>query len=280
MDQPDLFDAADARSLLDQLIEDSRLYQTSQDYKDLLDFVVRLRNFAPFNAMLLQVQKPGLGFAASARDWRDRFGRSIAEGARPLLILWPFGPVGLVYDVADTVGPPLPEDVFPFSAQGSVGKEQIDAVRAHLVDAEIESVEIDAGDNRAGSIRVVQPAKGDKERTIYRLRINKNHPPPVQFVTIAHELGHLYLGHLGKERARRIPGRAHVPDAQQELEAESVSYIVCSRNGVSSKAQTYLSEYVKDRAMVDSLDFYQVMRAAGRVEAAMGLAVHTRFEKA
>lgn len=48
--------------------------------------------------MLRQVQKPGLRFAASARDWRERFGRSPKEGARPLLILWPITPVALVYD--------------------------------------------------------------------------------------------------------------------------------------------------------------------------------------
>ena len=46
--------------------------------------------------MLLQLQKPGLSYAASARDWRERFGRTIKEGTRPLLILWPFGPVALV----------------------------------------------------------------------------------------------------------------------------------------------------------------------------------------
>jgi hypothetical protein len=105
--QLDLFEAIGTRSLLDQLFEDSRLYTQSKDYKELLDFVVRLRNFAPFNAMLLQVQKPGLSYAASARDWRERFGRSPKEGVRPLLILWPFGPVALVYDVLDTVGKEL-----------------------------------------------------------------------------------------------------------------------------------------------------------------------------
>jgi hypothetical protein len=63
------------RSLLDQLVADSRLYTSGKDYKDLLDFVVRLRNFAPFNAMLLHLQKPGLTYAASARDWEERFGR-------------------------------------------------------------------------------------------------------------------------------------------------------------------------------------------------------------
>ena len=87
-----------ARSMLDQLLDDSRLYRKGADYQNLLDFVVRLRNFAPFNALLLQIQKPGLNHAASARDWRENFGRTIKEDARPLLILWPFGPVALVYD--------------------------------------------------------------------------------------------------------------------------------------------------------------------------------------
>jgi hypothetical protein len=100
-------DADIVRSLLDQLLTDSRLYTKSQDYKELLDFVVRLRNFAPFNAMLLQIQKPGLSYAASAYDWRERFGRIPTEGARPLVILWPFGPVAFVYDVLDTKGKDL-----------------------------------------------------------------------------------------------------------------------------------------------------------------------------
>jgi len=84
-EQQELFNTEAARSLLDQLLTDSRLYTQSKDYKDLLDFVVRLRNFAPFNAMLLQVQKPGLSYAASACDWRERFGRVPKPGARPLI---------------------------------------------------------------------------------------------------------------------------------------------------------------------------------------------------
>ena len=60
MHQMDLLETEAARALLDQLLADSRLYRTGKDYRALLDFVIRLRNFAPFNAMLLQVQKPGL----------------------------------------------------------------------------------------------------------------------------------------------------------------------------------------------------------------------------
>ncbi|WP_009963814.1 hypothetical protein [Verrucomicrobium spinosum] len=103
-----------ARSLLDQLLEDSKLYKTSTDYFKLLEFTKRLRNFAHFNAMLLHVQKPGLRYAASAYDWKERFGRRPKENARPLLILWPFGPVALVYDVQDTEGRDLPQDVDTF----------------------------------------------------------------------------------------------------------------------------------------------------------------------
>lgn len=125
MDQQDIFETESARSLLDQLLVDSRLYTKSQDYKNLLDFVVRLRNFAPFNAMLLQIQKPGLSYAASASDWKYRFDRTPKEGARPLLILWPFGPVAFVYDVQDTEGKDIPQGVASFVAQGNISKEQL-----------------------------------------------------------------------------------------------------------------------------------------------------------
>ena len=54
-DQGNLFDPDSdvAVSLLTQLLHRSRLYRSGSDYKALLDFVVRLSNFAPFNAMLL-----------------------------------------------------------------------------------------------------------------------------------------------------------------------------------------------------------------------------------
>jgi hypothetical protein len=190
--QQDLFETDAARSLLDQLLTDSRLYTRSRDYKDLLDFVVRLRNFAPFNAMLLQLQKPGLSHAASAYDWRVRFGRKPKEGARPLLILWPFGPVALVYDVLDTDGRPLPEDVASFFAQGSIDEKRLFSFLPLMTKKNIEGYSVDAGDRKAGSIRVIKRSSKDNEATKYRMNINRNHSAAVQFTTLAHELGHLY----------------------------------------------------------------------------------------
>jgi hypothetical protein len=74
-------------------------------------FVCRLRNFAPFNAMILHLQRPGLRFAASEFDWKTCFRRNVREGAHPLIILWPFGPIALVYDLEDTEGLPLPRSL-------------------------------------------------------------------------------------------------------------------------------------------------------------------------
>lgn len=275
--QQQLFEGEEARSLLDKLLADSRLYTRSADYKALLDFVVRLRNFAPFNAMLLQVQKPGLTYAASAPDWRERFGRFPKEGARPLLILWPFGPVALVYDVMDTEGDVLPTDVAAFFASGPIDQGRIGSFLSRLTKRGIECLTIDTGDGAAGSIRVVRRGAQEKDPTLYRMHINRNHSPNVQFATLVHELGHLFLGHLGPDKVLNVPERRSMEHRQVELEAESASFLVCARNGVSSKAEAYLSAYVAQNTTVDEIDLYQIMRAAGQVESVLGLTAHTSY---
>ncbi|MFC1533647.1 ImmA/IrrE family metallo-endopeptidase [Thermodesulfobacteriota bacterium] len=277
--QLDLFDTEVTRSLLDKLLEDSRLYTQSKDYKELLDFVIRLRNFAPFNAMLLQVQKPGLSYAASARDWRERFGRFPKERARPLLILWPFGPVALVYDVMDTEGEPLPEDVASFFAHGPINEKRITSLIPLMRKKQIEWCWVDAGDKKAGSIKVIKRATKEKEVTYYRMFINRNHSPAVQFATLAHELGHMFLGHLGTDKTLNVPKRPMLEYTQRELEAESVAYMVCARNGVTSKSETYLADYVTQNTTVDEIDIYQVMRAAGQVETLLCLTAHTKYDR-
>jgi len=67
--------------------------------------------------------------------------------------------------------------------------------------------------------------------------------------------------------------------AQVELEAESVAFLVCERNGVKSKSETYLSTYVTDNTTMDDIDLYQIMRAAGQVESLLGLSSHTKYDR-
>jgi hypothetical protein len=179
----------------------------------------------------------------------------------------------------DTEGKPLPEDVASFFARGEIDEIKLRSFEPLLKKKSIEWCWFDAGDQKAGSIRVVQRESNDKEATQYRIHINRNHNPAVKFTTLAHELGHLFLGHLGPDRKLDVPERRALGYSQQELEAESVAYLVCERGGVKSKSQTYLSSFVNANTTVDQIDVYQVMRAAGQVEALLGLAVHTQYDR-
>lgn len=279
MGQMDLLETEAARSMLDQLLEDSRLYRNGADYQNLLDFAVRLRNFAPFSALLLEIQKPGLNHAASARDWLETFGRTIKDDARPLLILWPFGPVALVYDLMDTEGEPIPEGVNAFSATGAIDQVALERFAQLLIKKSIVWNKVDAGDRKAGSIELVQRPAKPSELSSYKMNLNKNHDPNVQFSTLTHELAHLFLGHLGRDVYLRIPERSRLNHQQQELEAESTAFIVCARNGVECKSQSYLANYVKQDTTTEQLDLYQIMRAAGQVETILGLAAHTKVDR-
>ena len=249
------------------------MYTNGKSFQELLDFVVKLPNFAPFNAMLLQVQKPGLTYAASTYDWQQLFGRYPKDDARPLLILWPFGPVALVYDVLDTEGRALPEDVRSFLARDKTGGQKIDIFRSRLESRGIGLRDFDGGDDKAGYIK-----RSNQGRERYRVSINRNHDDAVQFVTLAHELGHLYLGHLGADDKLKVPGRVIRKHKVQEIEAESVAYLVSNRNGVESRSEKYLSEFVDSDLTVDRLDVHQIMRATGQVEALLGLQTYSRFD--
>ena len=273
------------RSMLAELLERSRLYRTTEDYLELMRFVARLRNFAPFNAMLLQIQRPGLIYAASEYDWRTRINRTLKEDARPLLIPWPFGPVAFVYDKNDTQGDDLPEDAeHTFHASGPVDQAQLNRYSGRLANRGVHVQLLDLGDGKAGHIQPVKRSTAATEPPDYQVRLNRNHSAPVQFTTLVHELGHLspvrIRGHLGPDKYLKIDPRPPLDHAQKELEAESLAYLVCRRRGVHSKSETYLSGCVRRVPAVSALDFYRLTKAAGQVETALGIEAHTLFEPA
>ena len=277
--QDDLFAPESEVHLISQLLAESRLYRTRHDFRELLAFAKRLRNLSPFNALLLHVQKPGLTYAASARDWEARFGRTIKDGARPLLILRPFGPVDLVYDIQDTEGPDLPHDVESFHAVGPITAHRIAECCHHLEQQRIRCEMRDVGDRAAGSIDVVErPPSHVRDRSFYRLFLNGNHTPNVQFCTLAHELAHLCLGHLGQDQFFRIRNRSSVDLNLREFEAEAAAYLVCERQGVEPDSHRYLAGYVDGQMTLHERSLYEIMRAAGQVEGLLGLAPHGRVE--
>jgi hypothetical protein len=272
-DQRELFreEKDSDRALIEQLIAATRLYETSEAVKELLAFTVKLRRFAPFNGLLLHIQKPGLSYAAPAREWFERFGRVPKQGTRPLVVLRTMGPVDFVFDILDTEGRELPESAYAFPALGTLTEARFNSITDQVARLGVELVPLDAGDARAGWIKLVKRSEDPKRRNHYQLAFNANHPAPTRLVTIAHELAHLYLGHLGEDGGLKIRDRRDRPQAEQEVEAEMAAYLVAKRNGVSPRSESYLSNY---SGAITNIDLYAVMRVANAIETALGLAAN------
>ncbi len=268
--QLDLFDepTRDDRALIDQLIAATRLYDSRKALLELFAFTSRLRAFAPFNAMILHIQRPGLTHAATARDWHGRFGRVPVRGARPLLVLRTMCPVDFAFDILDTEGSALPVDAFKFPTLGALTDQGFVEHMKTVAKENIDLAPLDVGDTRAGYIRIAARSGDPKRKHRYELGYNKNHPAPTRFVTVAHELGHLYLGHLGEDRARRVSDRQGVPKDLEEVEAESAAFLVAMRNGLKPRSESYLSNY---QGAFSALDVFAITRAANAVETAMGV---------
>lgn len=107
--------AREVESTVDALLRASVTYRDTCAFQEMISFMANFRDYAPFNNMLVRLQRPSCSFYATQRDWANRFERTIKEDALPLVILAPMHPVMLVYDLDSTEGAPLPEELVQFA---------------------------------------------------------------------------------------------------------------------------------------------------------------------
>ena len=272
--EPELFEAAQEaepdrdRAIIDKLIADTRLYDSAKALKELLEFTARLRHIAPFNAMLLHIQKPGLSYAARPKDWWKRVKRTPKPNARPLLILRNFGPVEFVYDILDTEGPAVPDSVFAFPAAGEVPAGWMADAERRLVKQSITLVRLDRGDRDAGYARRLSDHHDKHRLELFEIGVNVNHAVATQVVTLLHELAHVHLGHCGADEKRGVTFNLPADLALREVEAETVAYLVARRTGLSPRSESYLDAY---KGALDQLDLHRIMRVSSVLERLLNL---------
>jgi hypothetical protein len=238
--------------------------------------------------MLVHIQMPGAAFVAPPERWLRRYGRFVKAEARPLIILRPMGPVMFVFDVSDTEpGPdaePLPPEVTcPFEVRGGHAGYQLEKTMENAKRDGVRILEQKAGSQAAGSICTVggQPRQTlefeigkDKYNSPvfvlvplrYTLLLNETMSREARYATMVHELAHLYCGHLGTPDVRWWPDRRGSTKTIREFEAESVTYLVCSRLGIDNPSAEYLADYVKKCPDVPPISLECVMKAAGLIE--------------
>jgi hypothetical protein len=247
-------------------------------------FVGRFRFYSPFNAMLIHTQMPGAHFVSTARRWRKDYRQKIKISARPIVILQPKGPVLFVFDISDTAplpsAPPVPRQVVdPFQGRNGKIGGQLDQTIENAKRDGVRVSERADGSQWAGSIQWAAAGQ-HLEFTIAKKPLPKSTQVPMWFElllnsvlsaearygTLVHELAHLYCGHLGTPNVRWWPDRQNLSHAVREFEAESVSYLVCTRLGIDTASDEYLAAYVRKCPATPPINLDRVMKSVWLLE--------------
>jgi hypothetical protein len=255
-----------ARESIDRLLADGREYRRSKDYAEFVTFVGRFRQYSPFNAALVRLQPPGARYVRTDKVWNETYRRVLRPGAQPLIIMQPGGPYMLVYDVGDTEAlpgaPRLPREVTdPMSASSMLDQQHVDhlwnttvdnAVRDGIRVTLVNNAPLHAGSARwsrlPGTVRRPGARSADAPEEYgrtYEVEVSRHLAPLDRYVTLVHELAHLYCGHLGTPDPKRWASRRG-SKVRDEVEAESVAYIVLSRLDPTFKMGDYLLDYLNN----------------------------------
>ena len=258
-------------------------YRTSTEFKIMMDFIARHNYMAPYNAMLVQAQKPGAEFAFNANTWRKKYRRRPKPNAQRIVTLVPFGPTQYVFDYSDTE--PIPGELF-FSTKenlmqewdrsltktkGNVSKSEFNRLLCNLPKY---GIYLDRTFNAANTFSgyIMRYDGGNVEINFnqdysinhsseFILSVNKNEDDNSAFATICHELGHLFCRHIYYD----ISKKRQLTIKEKEFEAETVAWLVCKRHGVKNPSEEYLATYApKGKIPFISLD--AVMRAVTEIE--------------
>jgi len=224
--------------------------------------------------MLVYAQNPEVTFFGGKTFWKKKFNRTINKDARPYVILAPMGPVMLVYDVMETEGRDEPEDFLnkglghnPNMVEGHIDPK--------LYDNAIE-------ETRKWGISVVfKPLNHFKGWHIrfsiidqsIEICLKEGASREENFSVLMHELAHLFMGHThlsnitykGKEKPFKLLQRK-IPRPTEELEAETVSYLICYKLGLITRSAEYIAGYYVNEDVFEKFSYENVIKISDKIE--------------
>lgn len=248
---------------IDELIHRTLRQRGSQQFREMIDFMSRFREYAPYNNMLVRVQDPTCSFYATSKDWKERFGRHLKEDARPMLILATMHPIMLVYALDQTEGKPLPEKLQNFARfEGKFQKDWLTRVIENAARDRIKIAFKTLSSTNAGFATFSRETQSWKMRIVVHDLLDE----PSRFGVLCHELAHIYLGHLGADKDHWWPSRHNLNLQTVEIEAEAVAHIVTTRLGLSGFSDAYLSGHMKSNELPESVSIDLIAKVSGKLE--------------
>ena len=270
----------DTKALAEHLKEGMKNYLDSDQFKSFLDTMSKFHNYSLNNIHLLKMQNSNVTQVASFNKWKTDFDRTVKKGAKALKIWVPyqvktkipenqkelnFSPsenemdqkeitvtrfkLGNVFDVSQTEGKELPKAIHELTGSVKDYEDLYRAAKAVSMDNQVPiSFEEIKRENTRGYYspnenRIVISKKLKGEEHILK--------------TIFHEMAHADL-HKGTN--------AQYGDDQyrkQELQAESVAYVVASHFGFDTRSYSfgYLAIWSKDKnGFEDMVEQLQVVQ--------------------
>ena len=235
-----------------------------EKYRNYLRTMSRFHNYSLNNQALIHLQRPDATFVAGYNRWRDKFSRHVLRGEKGITIIAPtpykkkieqekldpdtnlpildadgkviteekeieipmFRPVK-VFDYAQTDGKPLPERVASPVANLTGSVENYEAFmealrRSSPVPVEFKPLSADVDGYFSPKFQSITLREGMSE---------------VQTVSAAvHEIAHAKLHNYGLQQAAERKAKSR---NTEEVEAESISFMVCAYFGIETGANSF-----------------------------------------
>lgn len=268
-------DREQEKSSLDEFFSRTKASQNAEGYFNLLKFITRFTNYSPLNCYLIHTQNPYSSYVTTANQWLKKFGRRVNPEARPIVILAPMSPVLFVYDVADTEGKPLPTALAaPLDTKGNISQttwnNTIDNCARDLIKVYESEVAVPGSECVIAleKAELAQVSEDEIYAALYSIQINKKHSISQKYAAAVHELAHLYCGHIGSDKTAWWTDRQDyiATRVQREIEAESISYIVCKRQKIETPTAEYLIGDANQSLELPEFSLDTVLRVASHIE--------------
>jgi hypothetical protein len=259
---------------VDEVFAALERFRRSPDFKELVRFIARFPNYSAFNGLLLYLQNPLATYVATSRTWIQKHNRRPKHDAKPLLILAPMAPILFLFDLRDTEGVPVSSTLLRPREIDDQQLGKFYATTLHnaathgisVYETALNSGEIDTASRISPALRKKYQDLNLPQDTSYLIFIDKALTLEGRYASLTHELGHIFCSHLGIDRHAWWPERGDLNIRGEEIEADSVAYLVCRRSGLRANSEHYLLQFSETHQEIPLFSINAVIQAVSYIE--------------